>query len=150
MKVSNKGLEVIKKHEGFRNKPYLCPAGVPTIGYGNTYYPDGSKVKMTDKPLSKDIADVLLRLVVEDFEECVNKYVKSDINQNQFDALVSFAYNLGCGNLKKSTLLKKVNANPYDITISNEFAKWDKAGGRRLRGLTIRRHDEAVLYFTDI
>ena len=150
MKVSKKGLEVIKKHEGFKSKPYLCPAGIPTIGYGNTYYPDGSKVKLTDKPLSKDIADVLLRLVVEDFEECVNKYVKSDINQNQFDALVSFAYNLGCGNLKKSTLLKKVNANPCDITISNEFAKWDKAGGRRLRGLTIRRHDEAVLYFTDI
>jgi lysozyme len=150
VKISKKGLEVIKKHEGFRNKPYLCPAGIPTIGYGNTYYPDGSKVKMTDKPLSKDIAYVLLRLVVEDFEQCVNKYVKSDINQNQFDALVSFAYNLGCGNLKKSTLLKKVNANPCDITISNEFAKWDKAGGRRLRGLTIRRHDEAVLYFTDI
>jgi lysozyme len=150
VKISKKGLEVIKKHEGFKSKPYLCPAGVPTIGYGNTYYPDGSKVKMTDKPLSKDIADVLLRLVVEDFEGCVNKHVKSDINQNQFDALVSFAYNLGCGNLKKSTLLKKVNANPCDITISNEFAKWDKSGGRRLRGLTIRRHDEAVLYFTNI
>lgn len=150
MKVSKQGLEVIKKHEGYKNKPYLCPAGIPTIGYGNTYYPDGSKVKLTDKPLTKDIADVLLRLVVEDFEECVNKHVKSDINQNQFDALVSFAYNLGCGNLKKSTLLKKVNLNPCDISISNEFAKWDKAGGKRLRGLTIRRHDEAVLYFTDI
>ena len=150
MKVSKQGLEVIKKHEGFRSKPYLCPAGVPTIGYGNTYYPDGSKVKMTDKPLSKDVADVLLRLVVEDFEDCVNKYVQSNINQNQFDALVSFAYNLGCGNLKKSTLLKKVNDNPCDIAISNEFAKWDKSGGKRLRGLTLRRHDEAILYFTDI
>ena len=150
MRVSKKGLELIKKHEGFKSKPYLCPAKVPTIGYGNTFYPDGTKVTMQDKPLSKDMADLLLSLVVKDFEAGVSKLVKSDINHNQFDALVSFAYNLGLGALKKSTLLKKVNENPCDITISNEFAKWDKAGGKRLRGLTLRRHDEAVLYFTDI
>lgn len=150
MKISRKGIELVKKHEGYSSKPYLCPAKVPTIGYGNTFYPDGTKVSMSDKPLSKDMADLLLTLVLKDFEDCVNKIIKSDINQNQFDALVSFAYNLGCGNLKKSTLAKKINANPCDITISNEFAKWDKAGGKRLRGLTIRRHDEAVLYFTDI
>ena len=150
MKTSKLGLEIIKKHEGFRSKPYLCPAGVPTIGYGNTFYPDGAKVTMQDKPLSKDMADLLLALVVKEFETGVSKLVKSNINQNQFDALVSFTYNLGLGSLKKSTLLKKVNANPCDITISNEFAKWDKAGGKRLNGLTKRRHDEATLYFTDI
>ena len=150
MKTSKRGLEVIKKHEGFRSKPYLCPAGVPTIGYGNTFYPDGVKVAMQDKPLSKDMADLLLALVVKDFEVGVNKYVQSNINQNQFDALVSFAYNLGLGALKKSTLLKKVNANPCDATIVNEFMKWNKAGGKVLNGLTKRRHDEATLYFTDI
>lgn len=150
MKTSKRGLEVIKKHEGFRSKPYLCPAGVPTIGYGNTFYPDGVKVTMQDKPLSKDMADLLLALVVKDFEVGVNKYVQSNINQNQFDALVSFAYNLGLGALKKSTLLKKVNANPCDATIVNEFMKWNKAGGKVLTGLTKRRHDEATLYFTDI
>ena len=135
MKTSKRGLEVIKKHEGFRGKPYLCPAGVPTIGYGNTFYPDGVKVTMQDKPLSKDMADLLLALVVKDFEVGVNKYVQSNINQNQFDALVSFAYNLGLGALKKSTLLKKVNANPCDATIVNEFMKWNKAGGKVLNGL---------------
>ena len=150
MKVSKQGLEVIKKHEGFRSKPYLCPAKIPTIGYGNTFYPDGTKVTMQDKPLSKDMADLLLALVVKDFEHCVNKSVTSNINQNQFDALVSFAYNLGCGSLKKSTLLKKVNADPCDPSILSEFMKWNKAGGKVLNGLTKRRHDEASLYFTDI
>jgi lysozyme len=150
MKVSEQGLKLIKKHEGYSARPYLCPAKIPTIGYGNTFYPDGTKVTMQDKPLSKESADVLLKLIVAKFEKCVNENVTTNVSQKQFDALVSFAYNLGCGNLKKSTLLKKVNANPCDITISNEFAKWDKAGGKRLRGLTIRRHDEAVLYFTDI
>ena len=150
MKVSKQGLEVIKKHEGFRSKPYLCPAKIPTIGYGNTFYPDGTKVTMQDKPLSKDMADLLLALVVKDFEHCVNKSVTSNINQNQFDALVSFAYNLGCGSLKKSTLLKKVNADPCDPSILSEFMKWNKAGGKVLNGLTKRRHDEASLYFTNI
>ena len=150
MKVSKQGLEVIKKHEGFRSKPYLCPAKIPTIGYGNTFYPDGTKVTMQDKPLSKDMADLLLALVVKDFEHCVNKSVTSNVNQNQFDALVSFAYNLGCGSLKKSTLLKKVNADPCDPSILGEFMKWNKAGGKVLNGLTKRRHDEASLYFTDI
>ena len=150
MKVSKQGLEVIKKHEGFRSKPYLCPAKIPTIGYGNTFYPDGTKVTMQDKPLSKDMADLLLALIVKDFEHCVNKSVTSNVNQNQFDALVSFAYNLGCGSLKKSTLLKKVNADPCDPSILSEFMKWNKAGGKVLNGLTKRRHDEASLYFTDI
>ena len=150
MKISKQGLEVIKKHEGFRSKPYLCPAGIPTIGYGNTYYPDGKKVTMQDQPITEVLATVMLSIIVRRFEDCVNDNVKANINQNQFDSLVSFVYNLGCGNFKKSTLLKKINANPCDPTIPSEFAKWNKAGGKVLSGLTKRRHDEAVLYFTDI
>jgi lysozyme len=150
MKTSKGCIELLKKHEGFRAKPYLCPAGVATIGYGSTYYPDGKRVKMTDHAIDKISAETLLYLTLKKFEDCVLNAVRSDINQNQFDALVSFTYNLGCGNLNKSTLLKKVNADPCDKSIVNEFMKWNKAGGKILKGLTTRRHDEATLYFTDI
>ena len=149
MKVSAEGLELIKKHEGYSSRPYLCPAKVPTIGYGNTYYPDGTKVTMQDQPLSKEMADLLLRVIVAKFEKCVNDKVTTDVSQEQFDSLVSFTYNLGCGALKKSTLLKKVNANPCDPSILKEFLKWNKAGGKVLRGLTNRRIDEANYYFGD-
>jgi lysozyme len=81
------------------------------------------------------------------FEQYVDSYCRDDINQNQFDALVSFAYNLGPGNLKSSTLLKKVNANPEDESIRLEFMKWVKAGGKTLKGLVRRREAEANLYF---
>lgn len=150
MKISQQGIELIKQHEGFRKRPYLCPAGIATIGYGNTYYPDGRKVTMQDPPITEVLATVMLSIIVRKFEDCVNSNVKSKINQNQFDSLVSFVYNLGCGNFKKSTLLKKINADPCDHTIPSEFAKWNKAGGKILAGLTKRRHDEALLYFTDI
>jgi lysozyme len=149
MKVSDKGLELIRKHEGFSAKPYLCPAKVPTIGYGNTFYADGSKVTMSDASLTKDAANSLLRVVVAKFEKCVNECVVPEIEQNKFDALVSFAYNLGCGSIKKSTLLKKVNANKDDLSIAKEFLRWNKAGGKVLRGLTKRRTDEANYYFGD-
>ena len=81
------------------------------------------------------------------FEKYVDSYCRDDINQNQFDALVSFAYNLGPANLKSSTLLKKVNANPEDETIAAEFMKWVKAGGKTLKGLVRRREAESQLYF---
>jgi lysozyme len=149
MKVSEQGLRLIKKHEGYRSEPYLDAVKIPTIGYGNTFYPDGTKVTMQDKPLSKEVADLLLKVVVSKFEKCVNDNVIADISQEQFDALVSFSYNLGCGALRKSTLLKKVNDNPCDPSILKEFLKWNKAGGKVLRGLTNRRIDEANYYFGD-
>jgi len=146
-KASLKGLDVIKKYESLKLKPYLCPAGVPTIGWGSTYYEDGTRVRLTDAPISKERAQELLANTVHVFEKAVDSYTRDDINQNQFDALVSFAYNVGTGNLKSSTLLKKVNANPSDETIRTEFMKWDKAGGKQLAGLTRRRKAEADLYF---
>ncbi len=146
-KASNNLIELIKKFEGFSAKPYLCPAKVATIGYGNTFYANGEKVKLTDIAISEIQAVDLLKDTLKQYEKAVDSYCRDDINQNQFDALVDFAYNCGNGNLKSSTLLKKVNANPNDITIGLEFAKWNKGGGKILNGLVKRRAAESELYF---
>ena len=148
MNTSNKGLALIKKYEGFYSKPYLDPIGIPTIGYGATYYPNKVKVTMKDKPLTEKEASDLLVQMLKVYENQVALLVRKPINQNQFDALVSFTYNLGATNLGKSTLLKKVNINPHDPTIRQEFEKWNRAAGKVLRGLTNRRKDEAALYFS--
>jgi len=146
-KTGTAGIELIKKFEGFMSKPYKCPAGIPTIGYGATFYPDGKKVTMSDKAITEAEATALLASMLTKFEQYVDSYCVDTITQNQFDALVSFCYNLGPANLKSSTLLKKVNANPNDETIRAEFMKWTKAGGRVLKGLVTRRTAEADLYF---
>ena len=143
----NKGIPIIRKFEGLKLKAYLCPAGVWTIGYGNTFYENGSKVQEGEK-ITLDRADKLLFFVVQKFESEVLKLVKSAINENQLGALTSFAFNVGAGNLAKSTLLKKVNANPNDATIRDEFIRWTKAGGKVLNGLVTRRKAEAELYFS--
>lgn len=147
-KISKNGLDLIKQFEGFYSKPYMCPANVCTIGYGNTFYDDGRKVKLTDKPISVERADELLLFTLSTFEKYVDTYCRDDINQNQFDALVSFCYNCGPANLKSSTLLKKLNVNPNDPTIELEFKKWNKGGGKVLKGLTLRRAAEWKLYST--
>lgn len=146
-KASQKGLDLIKRFEGLKLKPYQCPAGIPTIGYGNTYYPSGAKVKLTDPAITKEKAEELLKFLLTSYEKGVDSFCRDDINQNQFDALTSFAYNVGVGNLQKSTLIKKVNKNPSDPTIRAEFMKWNKGGGKVLLGLTRRRQAEADLYF---
>jgi len=142
----NKGIPIIRKFEGLKLRAYLCPSSIWTIGYGNTFYENGSKVQEGDK-ITLDRADRLLFFVVQKFEAEVKKLVKSDINENMLGALTSFAFNVGAGNLAKSTLLKKVNANPNDITIRDEFNRWTKAGGKVLNGLFTRRKAEADLYF---
>lgn len=147
-KTSDKGIELIKRFEGLSLKPYLCPANVPTLGYGNTFYKNGKKVTLNDKPITEQKAVEMLRQSLEKFEQYVDSYTTDSITQNQFDALVSFCYNLGPANLKSSTLLKKVNANTNDETIKDEFLKWTKAGGRKLAGLVKRREAEAALYFS--
>jgi lysozyme len=143
----NKGIPIIRKFEGLKLRAYLCPANVWTIGYGNTFYENGSKVQEGDK-ITLERADKLLFFVVQKFEAEVKKLVKSDINENMLGALTSFAFNVGAGNLAKSTLLKKVNANPNDATIRDEFNRWTKAGGKVLNGLVTRRKAEADLYFS--
>jgi lysozyme len=146
-KTGPEGLKLITKWEGLKLIPYLCSAKVATIGYGSTYYEDGTRVKLTDAPISKERALELFRNTLSTYERGVDSFTVDTINQNQFDALVSFAYNLGTQALKGSTLLKKVNVNTNDVTITNEFAKWTRAGGVVLKGLVNRRADEAKLYF---
>lgn len=156
MKLDTNGYNLIAKFEGLRLYPYLCSAKVPTIGYGNTFYPNGRKVTMKDPPITQAKALELLKFVADMFAKDVTSLVKSKINQNQFNALVSFAFNLGSDidadnipeGLGDSTLLKKVNANPNDPAIEKEFLKWNKAGGKVLAGLTKRRTQEAKLYFS--
>ena len=147
-KIGTKGLDLIKSFEGLKLKPYLCPANVPTVGYGSTFYENDKKVKLTDPSITEQRASELLLDSLRGFERYVDSYCRDDINQNQFDALVSFCYNLGPANLKSSTLLKKANVNPNDPTIAQEFLKWNKAGGKALKGLTKRRQAESDLYFS--
>ena len=148
MKLSDKGYDLIKKFEGYSDRPYKCPAGISTIGYGNTYYPNGTKVKITDPKITKEYANEILAHIADEFAADVLKLVKSKISVNQLNALTSFAYNVGVTNLAKSTLLKLVNINPNDAMIAKEFLKWNKVGGKVLNGLTNRRIAESALYFT--
>jgi lysozyme len=148
MILDNKGYLFITKHEGLSLKPYLCPAKIPTIGYGNTYYLDGKRVTLLDKEITKQQAFEMFKEIANRFGKRVDELVTSNINQNQFNSLVSFAYNVGTGNFSSSTLLKKVNKNPNDLTLKAEFLRWNKAGGKILNGLTNRRNEEADLYFS--
>lgn len=148
MILDNKGYLLITKFEGLSLKPYLCSAKIPTIGYGNTYYPDGKRVTLLDKEITKQQAFDMFKELANRFAKRVDALVTSNLNQNQFNALVSFAYNVGTGNFASSTLLKKVNKNPNDLTIKDEFLRWNKAGGKVINGLTNRRNEEAILYFS--
>lgn len=147
-KVSKKGLDLIKKYEGLSLRPYTCPSGLSTIGWGATYYEDGTRVKLTDPPITTERAEKLLSNILVPFEKFVDSVTRDDINQNQFDALVSFSYNCGTQNLKSSTLLKKVNLNPNDPSIAIEFKKWNRGNGKVLKGLVLRRDEESKLYFS--
>lgn len=141
MKTSNKGIELIKNFESFRSQTYLCAAGVLTIGYGHT----GPEV-IEGKRITIPQADELLKHDLSDAEKAVNKL--SGLNQNQFDALVSFTFNIGTGNFLSSTLYKKAKANPADPTIRDEFNKWVYAKKQKLAGLINRRKRESELYFS--
>jgi lysozyme len=147
MKLDESGYKLIQEFEGLSLVPYLCSAKVATIGYGSTFYPSSKKVTMQDQPISLATAKWMLKETADKFATDVDKLIKSKLTQNQFNALVSFAFNLGVTSLGRSTLLKKVNINPNDPTIAAEFAKWNKAGGKVLNGLTKRRAKEAKLYF---
>ncbi len=145
MTTSDAGLDLIKQFESFRAAPYLCPAGVPTIGYGCTVYEDGNEVTLDDDPITEAQADTMLRAILGRYEAAVQRYVQVDVDQWQFDALVSFAYNVGNEALRGSTLLRLLNGG--DVAgAANQFLRWDKAGGRTLPGLTRRRQAERRLF----
>lgn len=140
MKISKNGIDLIKEFEGLELKSYVDSVGVLTIGYGST----GSHVYPNQKITEKQAEELLLNDISR-FEKGVNDFVKVPLNQNQFDALVSFSFNLGLGNLRSSTLLKKLNNKDY-LGAANEFPRWNRAGGKVLNGLTRRRLREKELF----
>lgn len=141
MQISNKGLELIKFYEGLELEAYKCAAGVLTIGYGWTH-----DVKEGDT-ITEERAEELLREGIVQYENAVHDLVDVPLEQHQFDALVSWVYNLGKANLAASTLLKKVNAQEFD-EVPDQIRRWNKAGGKVLEGLTKRRESEAKLWST--
>ena len=144
MKTSQIGIDLIKHFEGFKSKPYLCPAKIPTIGYGSTFYKNGKKVTLKDKPINEEEAEDLLKLILKSFELIVLKKIKVPLKQNQFDALVSHTYNTG----GSDTLFKLINQNAPAEQIRKWFTtKYITGGGKRLQGLVNRRNAEANLYF---
>ena len=148
MKLNNAGYLLITEFEGFSAKPYLCSAKIPTIGFGSTYYSDNKRVTMLDKEITRVQAFEMFKTIADRFASVVSKLVTSPLNQNQFNALVSLAYNIGTGNFASSTILKKVNKNHNDITIALEFKKWNKVNKKEVAGLTRRRNYEANIYFS--
>lgn len=141
MRTSQTGINLIKGFESLRCEAYRCPAGIWTIGYGHT-----AGVRRGDR-IDEQKAEQLLADDLRQFETVVNRECP-DVNQNQFDALVSFVFNIGTGNFLKSTLLKCVKANPQNVNIRYEFSRWNKAKGTVLAGLIRRRKAEADLYFS--
>jgi len=135
-----------KQFEGYRGKPYLCPAGIPTIGYGSTYYADGRKVALTDPPMSEPDATVLL------LQELHHTYLPAVLrhcpvlltDEKKCNAIVDFAYNLGTGRLQTSTLKRKINTSDWEGA-KEQLMLWTKGGGRVLPGLLKRRTAECQL-----
>lgn len=143
MKISDAGLSIIKRYEGLRLTAYICPAGVPTIGYGST-----QGVKMGEC-ITEEEAD---RLLIADIERicypCIEAFVEADLTQPQFDALCSWIFNLGCGAFKGSTFRTMLNSGNIDGAVA-QMKRWDKGGGKVLPGLVKRRHAEAALFLSE-
>ncbi len=137
--TSQKGIDLIKRWEGLRTNAYLCPAGVWTIGFGHT------KSTYKGMMISHLDAEGLLQNDLRVYEESINKIVKVPLTQNQFDALVSFAFNVGIGALSNSTLLRLLNQGKT-AEASKQFSRWVHAGGKVLPGLVNRRKDEFILF----
>lgn len=142
--INNAGLSLIKQFEGLELTAYLCPARIPTIGYGNTNSVTHSDVGR--KTITAAQAETLLRADLVRFEKAVERLVTVPLADNQFAALVSFAFNLGEGNLAKSTLLKRINAKAPIAEVERSWMQWVNANGKRLQGLVNRRAAEMALY----
>lgn len=147
MTIAENGIKLIQHFESCELKSYQDGKGIWTIGWGNTQYENGLSVKKGEV-ITQQRADELFKTIVSRFDSGVTKRIRSTVTQNMFDALVSFTYNCGFRNLDESTLLKKVNKNPNDISIREEFMRWINKGSSFERGLTRRRKAEADLYFT--
>ena len=147
MKTSINGINLLKRYEGFSSKPYLCPAGVWTIGYGSTRLADGRAVTKDTPNITYDQGTKLLEITLEQFELAVDAAVHVAVNQNQYDALVSLCYNIGAGNFSRSTLVKFLNAG-NSTKAAQEFLRWNKVKGKPITGLTKRREEEMKLFLS--
>jgi len=146
MKLDLSGENFIIKEEGMVLHPYLDSAGILTIGVGCTYYEDGTKVKMTDEPITKERALQLFRNLVIAFEQTVTRVIRVPLTQNQFNALVSLCFNIGVSAFSRSTLVKKINSRASLPEIETWFLVWNKVGGEPV--LMGRRKREFELYTT--
>lgn len=145
MTPSNACIQLIKDSEGFKSAPYRCPAGVPTIGYGSTFYSDGRRVEMDDMPITEPEAALLLLHEMQKVSDQILSASKFPLDRGQLDALVSFAYNLGFGNLTASTLWRKLQAGNL-AGAAEQFDRWIHGGGKILPGLITRRAKERALF----
>jgi lysozyme len=144
--INNAGLKLIQSFEGLKLEPYLDSAKIPTIGWGTIMYENGQAVTMHDPAITADRANELLMWEVMQKCKSVAGMVTVSINDNEFDALCCFAYNVGVGGLHGSTLLKMLNANADRTTVGDQFLRWNKAGGVEVGGLTRRRQAERALF----
>lgn len=149
MIINNTGLQIIIKFEGFSSTPYLCPAGIPTIGYGSTYLSNGQRVTMSHIEISRDEAMCFLMHEVESVAVSLSHCLKVSLNSNQFSALVSLGYNVGMGNVRASTLLRHINRGDFE-SAQGEFWKWRRANGKILKGLVRRRKLEELLFASEL
>ena len=147
MTPSKNCIDLIKKFEGFRSEAYQDSVGIWAVGYGSTMWLDGKNVQPGQRMTIQEAEAVMTWELTRKGKEILSGLPTTIINQNQYDALVSFAYNLGVGALLKSTLFKKLKVNPNVPSIRTEFMRWVNAGGKRLTGLVRRREAEANLYF---
>jgi GH24 family phage-related lysozyme (muramidase) len=141
MRISANGIALLREFEGLRLVAYQDPVGIWTIGFGHT------KTVRPGQRISMERAEQLLREDLAVFERCVDRVVSVPLNRNEFDALVSWAFNVGCGAVARSTLVRKLNAGDR-AGAADEFLRWNKAKGQVLRGLTIRRAEERGMYLT--
>jgi GH24 family phage-related lysozyme (muramidase) len=141
--ISKTGLDVIKRFEGFSPTVYICPAGYPTIGYGHLVKPH--ERERFARGITAEQAETLLRQDVQTAERAVLRLITVPLTDGQFDALVSFTFNLGAGALQRSTLRRRVNCGDH-AAVPAEFGKWVWAGGRKLQGLVRRRGEETSIY----
>ena len=145
MQCNEAGLRIIKHFEGFHSKPYLCPAGVPTIGYGSTRGANGKRIRTNSAAITEEEGQALLQRDVKSAENSVKRLITAELNENELSALCSFVYNLGSGRLQSSTLRAKLNRGDYEGA-ALELHKWRRAGGKILRGLVLRREMEVKLF----
>ncbi len=145
MEMSQNGIDSLKSLEGYRSKPYMCSGKHWTIGWGHLIFGQLRWHQLTEDGITKAQAEELLRDDLDFSVKRVNKYVKRELTQNQFDAIVSFTFNVGPGALKRSVLLKRINSGDFE-GVPSQMRRWNKSGGRVLKGLKRRRGTEIELW----